>query len=135
MRKQWIPGHFSLRPRGLGTRLPPGQPAYPEILLTPPEQEPHPVLFDQLDGKAIRTTVLRIEGAAGPLGVDAYGWRRLCISFKSASSELCNSLALLARQICTTDVDPQGLAPLLASHLIALDKCPGVRPIGVGETV
>ena len=21
MRKQWIPGHFSLRPRGLGTRL------------------------------------------------------------------------------------------------------------------
>ena len=108
---------------------------YPEILLTPPEQEPHPVIFDQLDGKAIRTAALRIEGAAGPLEVDAYGWRRLCISFKSASSELCNSLALLARRICTTYVDPQGLAPLLASRLIALDKCPGVPPIRVGETV
>ena len=113
---------------------PSGQPAYPEILLTPPEQEPHPVLFDQLDGEAICTAALRIEGAAGPSGVDANGWRRLCISFKSASSELCNSLALLARQI-RTYVDPQGLAPLLASHLIALDKCLGVRPIGVGETV
>ena len=104
-------------------------------MLTPPAQEPHPVLFDQLDGEAIRTAALRIEGAAGPSGVDANGWRRLCISFKSASSELCNSLALLARRICTTYVDPQGLAPLLASRLIALDKCPGVRPIGVGETV
>ena len=76
---------------------PPGQPAYPEILLTPPAQEPHPVLFDQLDGEAIRTAALKIEGAAGPSGVDANGWRRLCISFKAASSEFCNSLALLAR--------------------------------------
>ena len=32
-------------------------------------------------------------------------------------------------------MDPQGLAPLLASRLIALDKCPGVHLIGVGETV
>ena len=101
-------------------------------MLTPRAQEPHPVILDILDGEAIRTAALRIEGDAGPSGVDANGWRRLC---KSASSELCNSLALLARRFCTTYVDSQGLALLLVSRLIALDKCPGVRPIGVGETV
>ena len=42
--------------------------------------------------------------------------------------------ALLARWLCTVFVDPQGLAPLMAGHLIAPDKNPGVRPIGIGET-
>ena len=55
--------------------------------------------------------------------------------FQTASTDLCNSLPLVTRRICTTYVDPQGLAPLRASRLITLDKCPGVRPIGVEERV
>jgi len=31
-------------------------------------------------------------------------------------------------------VDPSGLAALTSSKLIALDNCPKVRPIGIGET-
>ena len=42
---------------------------------------------------------------------------------------------MVARRISTTIVDPQGLAPLLACPLIALDKNPGNRPIGIGETI
>ena len=34
-----------------------------------------------------------------------------------------------------TYVDPQGIAALTANRLIALDKCPRVRPTGVGEIV
>ena len=34
-----------------------------------------------------------------------------------------------------TYVDPAGLTAFTACRLIALDKCPGVRPIGVGEVV
>ena len=82
----------------------------------------------------IRKVVLRMEGAAGPSGVDARGWRRLCTSFHSASVDLCRSLAMVARRICTSFVDPSTLQPLLNSRLIALDKNPGVRPIGIGET-
>ena len=40
----------------------------------------------------------------------------------------------LARRICTSYVDPKSISPLLACRLIALDKKPGVRPIGIGDT-
>ena len=81
----------------------------------------------------IRATAPRTNGAAGPSGIDAGGWRRLCTSFKSASSDLCHSLAATARRLCTSLVDPKSVAPLLACRLLALDKNPGVRPIAVGE--
>ena len=114
---------------------PTSQPAHPETLLDPsnPFGVPHPILFEKLDGEMIRSIALRIEGSA--CGVDSYGWRWLCTSFKRASSELCNSVAMVARRISTTIVDPQGLAPLLACRLIVLDKNPGIRPIGIGETI
>ena len=85
-----------------------------------------------MDGALIRTAALHTNGSAGPSGLDAL---RLCTSFQHASTDLFNSLALVARKICTTYVDPQGLAALTANRLIALDKCPGVHPIGVGEIV
>ena len=31
-------------------------------------------------------------------------------------------------------MDPKCVSPLLACHLIALDKNPGVHPIGIGDT-
>ena len=45
---------------------------------------------------------------------------------------LCHSLA---RRLCTQFIHPLILAPLLACCLVALDKNPGVRPIGVCEVV
>ena len=99
------------------------------------DSEPHPVLFDEIDGTLIRTIAVQTTGSAGPSGLDASGWRRLCTSFSNASTDLCNAIACLTRRICTEYVDPKGLTPLLASRLIALDKNPGVRPIGVGEVL
>jgi len=83
----------------------------------------------------IRSVTLRITGGPGPSRIDSHGLKHLCTSLRRASSELCNSIALVARRICTTFVDPKGLASLLTSRLIALDKSPGIRPIGIGETV
>ena len=53
--------------------------------------------------------------------------------FRRASTDLCNALAHFGRRICTTYVDHLGLAAFTSCRLIALDKCPGVRPIGIGE--
>ena len=112
------------------------QPATPEAVLPNSSETPqlHPVVFDQIDAKSIRSAALCTKGAAGPSGIDAHCWRRLCTSFKSASNDLCHSLALLARRLCVSFVDPKGLSGLLACRLIALDKFPGVRPIGICET-
>lgn len=54
---------------------------------------------------------------------------------KDASSSLCNAVALVARRLATEYVDPTGLEALLANRGIAIDKCPGLRPVGVGEIV
>ena len=77
---------------------------------------------------------MRTSGAAGPSGLDAYTWRRQCTAFKATSTSLCQSLADVAKRLSTMYVDPQAISLLLACRLIALDKCPGVRPIGIGDT-
>ncbi len=42
-------------------------------------------------------------------------------------------MAAVARRLCTYFVDPKGLESFVTCRLIPLDKCPGVRPIGIGE--
>ena len=73
-------------------------------------------MFDALNGVSIRCAALRTKGAAGPSGVDAFCWRRLCTSFRQASDDLCASLALVARRLCTDMVDPVGLTAFVACH-------------------
>ena len=75
------------------------------------------------------------QGSAGPSMADSYIWRRMLVSFKAASAELCCAVAGVARRLATEHVDPLGLTALLNNRLIPLDKNPGVRPIGIGETL
>lgn len=60
-------------------------------------------------------------------------WRHICSSFSRVSDDLCGSLAALARKLATQYVDLEGVSSFVACRLIALDKKPGVRPIGIGE--
>ena len=53
------------------------------------ESEPvNSIIFDGQDADAIRHVAMHTHGAAGLSGLDAYTWRRLCSSFKSASNSL-----------------------------------------------
>ena len=118
----------------LHEKHPSGKPINTSALIhTNSSYDPHPVIYDQISGPLIRTTALHTEGAAGPSNIDAHGWRRLCTAFQDASNDLCEALASVARRICSTLVDPSGLDAFTACRLIALDKNPGVRPIGIGE--
>ena len=55
---------------------------------------------------------------------------------RDQSTNLCDSLAILTKRLCTEYVDPLTIEPILASRLIPLDKGNDeVRPIGVGEVI
>ncbi len=41
----------------------------------------------------------------------------------------------MAKRLCTDFIDPKLLTPFLSCRLVAIDKNPGVRPIGIGEIV
>ena len=60
------------------------------------------------------------------------GWKQMCCSL---SDNLCSAIANLTRRLCFTNVDPEGISALVACRLVALDKNPGIRPIGIGETL
>lgn len=105
------------------------------LMSSQPAQPTHPVLFDNITAASIKASVMKCQGSAGPSGLDSAAWQRLCCSFKGASADLCTALALVARRLAIEHVDPTSVSALVASRLIALNKCPGVRPIGVGEVV
>ena len=63
----------------------------------------------------------------GASGLDAHEWRRLCTSHKG-------SPRVSYMQVMLFVYPPIAVTPLLACRLIALNKNPGARPIGIGDT-
>ena len=76
-----------------------------------------------------------MDGTAGPSGLDAASWKRLCSCYNSSSGDLCLAIASMARKLCSQYVDPKSISAFVACRLIALDKQLGVRPIAIGETI
>ena len=93
----------------------------------------HPVVFDTITGDSVRTAVLKCRGGTGLLGLDAAAWQRMCTTFKGRSYDLRNAVALLARRICTEGRSTATMSAFTACRLTALDKSPGVHPIGVAQ--
>ena len=81
----------------------------------------------------IKEAALRTKGSGGVSGGDSAHWKRLLLSFGGSSVSLCEAMADMAKRLCTEHMDPVGLEAYTANRLVALDKCPGTRPIGIGE--
>ena len=119
----------------LQEKHPPRKPSTKEAISSnPTTTEPHEVIYQRIDAPLVRSMIQQMGGAAGPSGMDAQAWKRMCSSFGNSSGDLCNSIANLTKKLCSHYVDPKGISSLMACRLIALDKSPGVRPIGIGET-
>eukprot|EP00957_Ditylum_brightwellii_P028826 2177773-Ditylum_brightwellii.AAC.1 len=74
-----------------------------------------------------------MQGAAGPGGVDLIAWQDWLLRFGAASCYLCKAVAAVAWWLANTRPAWAAYRAIVAGRLIALNKCPGVRPVGVGE--
>ena len=95
----------------------------------------HPAVFDKISARLFRKHAMKSHGCAGPSGLDADDWRRLLSAFGQTFTNLCKLVAKFARRLSTSIIPPDDLIAYNRCRLVALDKCPGVRPIGIGEVM
>ena len=114
-------------------KTPPPQSSSEDILADGDPSQVNPIWFEFLSPKLMERIPLRCTGSAGPSGLDADTWHRIFTTFKGASTNMCRSLANMARLMSTEVVDSVVVEPFIACRLITLDKQPGVRPVGVCE--
>lgn len=113
-------------------------PVYDDLLIPGPIVLANEVIFDSIDESEILRVSLGTKGAAGVLGLDAEGKRRILGSkiFGNAATNLKGSTTRLTRIMCTiSNANPESLEASLFCRLIPLDKNSGMRPIGIGDAI
>ena len=75
----------------------------------------------------------QLTGAAGLGGINAAGLQQWLLRFGVASHCLRRAVALLTYWIANNFLPWAATRALLDNWLMALDKCPGICPIGIGE--
>ena len=101
-----------------------------------PVYEECPELVDlDITGDTVLKTASKLKGAAGAGGTDSEAIASWLLKFGTYSQRLRNVLARLAKWLSNDSPPWAAYRALMAGHLIALDKNPGIRPIGIGEVL
>ena len=77
----------------------------------------------------------KLSGAADVLGAEAIELRNWLLCFECASEKLRFVVARLYDWMANSSPPWDAYRALMACRLVALDKIPGVRPMGIGETL
>ena len=77
----------------------------------------------------------KFSGAAGALGAEAIELRNWLPRFVCASEELRGVFTSLAYRMANSSPPWVAYCALMACRLVLLNKWPGLRPIGIGETL
>jgi hypothetical protein len=75
----------------------------------------------------------KLNGGAGPGSVDAVMMKKWLLRYGRASQELREELAAWVEWLGNEGPPWAAYRAMKSCRLVALDKCPGVRPVGIGE--
>ena len=83
------------------------------------------------------TQLTKVSGDPSKLDAEQYHHILLCKKHKKEAKDLREQfiIAIFAKKLATSLVDPTSIEAFTTSHLIPLNKIPGIRPIGVGEVL
>jgi hypothetical protein len=89
----------------------------------------------QISADDVETVSRKMSGSAGPSGADAATLKHWLLRFGNVSTALRTVLAKLAEWMANDSPSAAAIRALLMCRLVALDKQPGVRPLGIGEII
>ena len=121
----------------LRDKHPEGQPLEPNCIQSqhPRTLSYHPAVFDNISARLVQKHAIKAHGSAGPSGLDADDWRRQFSAFVQSSTNLCKLVSKFAKRLATSIISTDDLIAYNSCQLVALDKCPGVRLVGIGEVL
>ena len=127
----------------LQAKHPAGKDADPSVIYECTAESPEPVIYEGITAEKVQQIAKNMNGSGGPTLIDTDVWKDILCSkvFGNKTEELSQSIADLAKKLCTEEIHPDCLVEYNACRLIPLDKgltkqqTPGVRPIGIGEVL
>ena len=98
-----------------------------------PFEDLPPMVELDVCGGHIQTVAHWLRGGAGPGGSDTGASQDWLLRYRAHSEHLRDAVACLTHVIANSLMPFHFIRALMSSRLVALDKCPGVRPVGIGE--
>jgi hypothetical protein len=86
-----------------------------------------------ITAEVVETVATKLSGAAGLGGTDAVDLRNWLLRFGRESEAFRTEMARWASWLANSSPPWAAYRAMMACRLVALDKQPGVRPVGIGE--